>query len=422
MRAFRVSTCIAVALSGLGALGLEAASPAGQRGWCGTARASARDAVWAHREQAARRELERDGRAGLQAGTTGVGAARTSDFDSGQIAVLEDQGDLALLRNLFDLAGAGLQFAPSGSYAVSRVDRPVAVVAGNKLPLGDDDTREVTLPFEFPLYGQSYSRVWVNSDGNLTFGAGDSASSARNLGRVLAGPPRLAAFFADLDPSSGGSVTFASSAEQATFTWEGVPLFDKRDSNTFQLTLYRDGRVDFTYGSQISTPDEGVVGIAPGNEQGGLTTLDLSAAAAKGGPGALAETFRASDTLDAAAVAQRFYKTHGDDYQQLVIYTSRRLVEAGVFAYQLVVRNGDRGLGVAVQDSSRDFGSAGRLESFVTMDAWTKYADDLSQPINGDDTTLSVLAHEVGHRWLARARFRDGALDSNDLLGRQQAH
>lgn len=420
MKAVQVGVCVGIGLGGLLAPTIEAAGPGG-KAWCGTGRASARDAVWAHREESARREQASKGRGVTQA-STHAASARTADGDSGQIAVLQDEGDLALLRNLFDLAGAGLQFAPGSGYGVSRVDRAVMATAGSRLPLGDDDSREVTLPFEFPLFGQSYSRVWVNSDGNVTFGAGDSDSSARNLGRVLSGPPRLAPFFADLDPASGGSVTFASTADSATFTWEGVPLFDKRDSNTFQLTLHRDGRVDFAYGTQISTPDEGVVGIAPGKEQGGLTALDLSAAAATSGPGALAESFRASDILDVVAVARRFYKTHADDYQQLVIYTSRRLVESGVFAYQLVVRNADRGLGVNVQDASRDFGSAGRLESFVTMDAWTKYSDDLAVPINGEDTSLSVLAHEVGHRWLARARFRDGGSDSNDLLGRQQAH
>ena len=47
---------------------------------------------------------------------------------------------------------------------------------------------------------------------------------------------------------------------------------------------------------------------------------------------------------------------------------SRRLVEPGVFAYQLVVRNSDRGLGIEVQDTSRDFGSAGRYVKDSAVD------------------------------------------------------
>jgi hypothetical protein len=35
---------------------------------------------------------------------------------------------------------------------------------------------------------------------------------------------------------------------------------------------------------------------------------------------------------------------------------------------------------------------------------------------------LGILAHEVGHRWLARAFFRDGDRTSDELLGRQGSH
>jgi hypothetical protein len=122
------------------------------------------------------------------------------------------------------------------------------------------------------------------------------------------------------------------------------------------------------------------------------------------------------------AVARKFYATHADDYQQLVVYTSRTLVPSGAFAYEQLVKNADAGLGLDVQDRSADFGSGGRLESFVMMDALSKYPDDLSLRFLGEDSTLSVLAHEVGHRWLATALFRDGSTTSRELLGRDQVH
>ena len=34
--------------------------------------------------------------------------------------------------------------------------------------------------------------AFVNSDGNITFGEGDNASTARDVGRLLAGAPRVA--------------------------------------------------------------------------------------------------------------------------------------------------------------------------------------------------------------------------------------
>ena len=73
-----------------------------------------------------------------------------------------------------------------------------------------------------------------------------------------------------------------------------------------------------------------MVGVAPGAAQGGLTAGGLlHCGRGVGGAGALAESFRRQDGLDTVAVARKFYATHGDDYQQLVVYTSRSLVPGG---------------------------------------------------------------------------------------------
>ena len=70
---------------------------------------------------------------------------------------------------------------------------------GDALTLGDDDSAAVTLPFEFPFYAATHAGAFVNSDGNLTFEEGDSASRARSVS-----PPavRAAARRALLSPTS----------------------------------------------------------------------------------------------------------------------------------------------------------------------------------------------------------------------------
>src|SRR5262249_35444070 len=152
----------------------------------------------------------------------------------GQIAVLKDDGDLILFRNFFDLQGKGLEFrTDASSVSVARVDRPVAADAGTRLSLTDDSSVSVALPFSFPYFGQSYTQVFVNSAGNLTFGAGDSASTTRGVGRLVSGPPRIAPLFADLNPETGGSITTAGDASRFSVTWTDVPQFDKSDKNTF---------------------------------------------------------------------------------------------------------------------------------------------------------------------------------------------
>ena len=338
--------------------------------------------------------------------------------------MLVDEGDLALLRNPMDLAGAAIRFTPSGGgYSAARLSLPLEPDTGTPLSLGDDASSRIALSFAFPFYGQTHSAAFVNSDGNVTFGQKDDASTARTVGRLVNGPPRAAPLLADLDPSAGGTVSVQDLRDHVTVTWRDVPQFEKADKNTFQVTLWADGRVDFVYDAALSTGiEEGATGVAPGGGQGGVTAVDFANAGAVTGAGALAESFRDRDGLDTVAVARKFYATHGDDYQQLVVYTSRRLVPAGTFAFEQTVHNTDAGIGDGQADLSREYGSAGRLESFITMDMIGKYPDDLSQRFLGEDSTLSVLAHEVGHRWLANARFRDGATISTELLGRDEVH
>jgi hypothetical protein len=124
-------------------------------------------------------------------------------------------------------------------------------------------------------------------------------------------------------------------------------------------------------------------------------------------------------------VAQKFFQTHADIYDQLVLWTDTTLVGENTFAYQALVKNQVRGIGQDVLDLSSNFGSGGRLESVVDMDALSKYPDDpaVKVPRQGENSTLSIMGQEVGHRWLAYLRFRDHKGDSSDaLLGRDLAH
>jgi len=404
----RPTSLAALALCAVTAVPAVAATARGGPAWCGTERDGARNAVFAFGEAQARR--------GPRA------SSASSAQDVGDVAVLLDEGDLALLANPFDLQGAGLRFDGGAAYSVTRLSLPASAAPGTPLSLADDDATRVTLPFAFGFYGREYSEVFVNSDGNLTFGSAESSSTARTVGRLVGGPPRIAPLLADLDPSAGGRVETRTAGGTFTVAWVDVPRFEVADKNSFEVTLHPDGRIEFVYGSQLTGGlDEGAVGIAPG-AGGTLAAIDFASAAGAGGAGALVEGFRSEDAIDAVATARKFYATHGDDYQQLVVFTTKRLTERGTLAYELTVKNADAGIGFGSQDLTAAYGSAGRLESFAFMDLLTKYPEDLNQRFNFEDSALAVTAHEVGHRWLAGARFLDGGRASEELLGRDQVH
>ena len=376
------------------------------------------DAV-ARREARARTALVQRDETG--AGQTAITAPAPVGEDVGDVAVINDTGDLVLPQNNYDVRSTGLRFTRNGgSYTVSRIDGNFRGALGNRVTLSDDDSANVNIPFSFPFYGVGQTAAFVNSDGNITFGEEDKSSTERNIARLLTGPPRVAPFFADLDPTTGtGKIFVNAAADQYTVTWCNVRGFDSTRVVTTQATLLPDGSVELKYGDTIPPPDS-IVSLSPGHT-GTFTSVDLTTSTASSA-GAIGERFAQSSSLDTVAVAKKFYSTHPDSFDQILMWTDQPLVR-DAFAYEVTVANEVRGLGQDIYDLSTSFGSGGRLRSMVVMDWIGKYPDDPTQKFLGENNTLSVLGQEVGHRWLAYVDFRDHTGARSDaLLGRDLAH
>ncbi len=364
-------------------------------------------------------------------------------MDVGQIAVLPDDGTLVIPANAFDLDQRSLNFVPaSGGFSVqagpSAFDESTAATGfllnpppgSNPENIGDDGTRTIPLAFVFPFFGKMHTSVFVNSDGNLTFSEGDTASTARSLSRFLLGPPRIAPYLADLDPSVGGELRYFSSSDRLVVTWSAVPDYSGSGigpRETFQVVLRPDGRIQFSYAGINGR--EAVVGVSPGGFSALPNLVDLSAAGGSAfGAGPVAEVFTATTQLDLPAVARLFYRTHQDAYDFLIVFTTFEFGLDGAFAFEINIANQVTGIGrvsdPAVFDFSRDFGSS-RVESLVNMGNLGRYpADPSSVFLRGIDSTLSVLGHEAGHRFLAYVNVSDpeSNLPATALLGRDFQH
>ncbi|HMC76289.1 MAG TPA: hypothetical protein VKH34_04125 [Vicinamibacterales bacterium] len=341
--------------------------------------------------------------------------------DVGEIAVIQDTGDLILPQNVFDVRSTGLRFTRSGSsYTLSKIDGGFRSALGTRLTLQDDDAIQVNIPFSFPFYGAGRTVAFINSDGNITLEEEDKSSTERNLGRMVTGPPRIAPFFADLDPTTGsGRIFVNAAADQYTVTWCNVRGFDSTRAVTVQATLLPDGSVEMKFGDSTNV-QESIVGISPGH------TADIALVDLTGGSGssagAIAERFAQATSIDTFAVAKKFYATHPDNYDQILLWSDQPLIR-DAFAYELNIANEVRGIGDTIYDTSRLAGSAGRLRSLVMMDWLGKYPEDPTAKFLGENNTLSVLGQEVGHRWLAYVDFRDRTgTRSQALLGRDDQH
>lgn len=131
-------------------------------------------------------------------------------------------------------------------------------------------------------------------------------------------------------------------------------------------------------------------------------------------------------------LARRFYQTHDDEFQFLIMFTNFNHLlspdpncNEGASAFHMLVANSIKGIGRGIADWSAQYGSSGVLESFLNMNNVNVWPADPTQRF-GNNSMLSLMGQEAGHRWLAFVQFDSdagsGINASNDLLGRTNDH
>ncbi len=409
--AVRIAGVIAAALS-VASVGYAELK---ERSLCGTFRGRGQLEIAKHADL--RERLDRRG--GMQA----LEAPRLEV--SGDLVLMTDDGSLVSEANPFDLRERSVVFSPAGSRAFlyRAGDSAIEPGLGDRIGIGDDVSRSFDLSFDFPFLGQTYRQLFLNSDGNFTFGEADSASTARSLSRFLGGPPRIALFFADLDPSAGGEVRVLNGPDRFVVTWDAVPEWGEEAPNTLQIEIVRDGTIFMRYGAVVSA-GSGIVGVAPGGSAGEVNLVDLG-----GEPreiaGAIAERFQRGRMIDNVGVAKSFYQELSDSYDSLVVWTNFESDEDDAFAYSAPVSNDVTGTGDDVYNRSAIWGSGSALDTYVFMGDIRRYPREPTGRVLGAasrPTTLGLLAHEVGHRFLTSAQVAHPGVAVDVLLGRQDSH
>jgi len=169
------------------------------------------------------------------------------------------------------------------------------IAAALTLTLDDDSSQQIGIPFSFPYQGSTWSSVFVNANGNLTFGTG-STDFSETAAELLSGPPRIAALWDDLSPQEG-EVTVQADAESWTVRFVNVPQFLTGDSNSFSITLSADGHVSIAY-DDIAALDA-LVGVTQGGGAANPGETDLSSSTSLSATGTTYELFPgAADPVD----------------------------------------------------------------------------------------------------------------------------
>jgi hypothetical protein len=405
---------------------------------CGTHDLRAREEFHLHRESDKTR-LKRTKRLGVAAvaGERQIGGVSVRP-DIGNIAILDDSDGVVARRNPFNLNQRTLKFIPVGAgagkyrYELAEESYDATAAANGTVVsgIGDDDSREISLPFAFPFYGNTWTSVHLNSDGNLSFGEGDAAVTDRSLGRFTSGVPRIAGLFRDLDPTRARTgITTGRAGNAFVVSWVQVPEY--RDAGTgplqtFQIRLYPDGRVEIAYSD--ATTLETVVGIGPGRLTGAAAVVSFLNTPSVEYTSTIAERFAGTEQIDIFSAAQKFYLNHEDTYDYLVFYNNLGIdSDDGAVAYEVTVRNNRSGFGDERVDIGAETGSKRRLQALMNMGPLSQYPKDPDAKVPArfsvGDTPITTLSHEAGHLFLAFASIRDGNdADARPMLGTQTAH
>ncbi len=406
--------------------------------------------VW-HQANALR--LERNDNPSAAALTAGV-----INNDINDISVIQGDGSLVTQPNPFDLNGVAVQFTPSGSgYTIAASSAAFDTNFGAKLDLttapavnpktnpvpdpGDDAYILQDLGFNFSFFGAGFSSVAVSSNGNLTFRPANVTQTAFDLGTVSSteslaelqgGLPRIAPYWHDLDATTdqttgANGVYLRRDSDRVLITWNNIrdfpndPIVD-RGLHRFQVSLFNNGRIVFTYASAELT-SQALVGVSPGATQNTPVLIDLSNPPTNSIGNPIAEIFSTSTMVDYFGVVQAFYATHPnrDVYDFIYLVTDFDFDLGDAFAFYAGIRNDASGIGLAPFDFDPT-GSLGsrKIQGLLNLsNISTNYPNSPVTRFFGANHALSIMGQEQGHRWLAYPGFPGNELL---LLGRDDAH
>jgi hypothetical protein len=210
------------------------------------------------------------------------------DADTGDLLAVDDDGGDGVLSRLILQANTNLRLAVAVSTfpdvefigageSTGRYSLYINTYRGTPITLGDDDSVPVALARPFMFQGQARNSVFVNSNGSLTFGAGDTAFQG-TVPAFLAGPPRISPLWTDLDPTgflgNEGVVLVDANARPAAVHFVSVSEFFSSSPNYFTAELRDQGGIALKWGP--TERGAALVGVTQGGGAADPGPTDLS--------------------------------------------------------------------------------------------------------------------------------------------------
>jgi hypothetical protein len=109
----------------------------------------------------------------------------------------------------------------------------------------------IRIGFNFPLYANNHTELYIQSNGLLTFDSGTAPYDNPGIPDITAPNPVVAPFWDDLNPENGGAVRYYLDSANQRFivSYDGVPLYNGGGGVYFQVVLYISGKIEYNYGT-----------------------------------------------------------------------------------------------------------------------------------------------------------------------------
>lgn len=131
--------------------------------------------------------------------------------------------------------------------------------------------------------------------------------------------------------------------------------------------------------------------------------------------------YRRENAAARMEVSREHLARQRDRFDFLIAFTDFDFPMGEAAAFYNSVRNDVDGIGWDRFDHSAAFGSDGVLQGYIDMGNMARWSFDPTEP--AFESTLSVLAHELMHRWGIVVRYRDAeGTVREDLIGRDASH
>lgn len=166
-----------------------------------------------------------------------------------------------------------LEWGIISDFSENTISEYYPAITSNKITVSDNDDGYgmKVIGFKFPFAGKLYDTIYVRTDGSISFEPGFSYIRDAN---AIENSKIISVFASDLMlyPADGDGIYYYGNQYSALFRWK-TSLYNQQSANIdVAIRIFFDGRINFYYGSNITSGLDWAAGVSNDDEINKLIT------------------------------------------------------------------------------------------------------------------------------------------------------